>query len=188
LILVAEEEYAQKEDNVLDQILELSSSDEEDVDDIYGSEEDSEPEGDADICFYLIVDPEWMRLSKTKEAQKKAEMKIRINASEVLREDLRLIQELNRVMGKDEQVLPPIWKDVRKKLKDLTGQRSFAYVGRPGDATSSKISVKNERFLSFLLLSFDMCMDKEICRRGTALQRVYLVQSERGRISTCDST
>ena len=175
LILDAEEEYAQKEDNVLDQILELSSSDEEDVDDNYGSEEDSESQGDADICFYLIVDPEWMRLSKTKEAQKKTEMKIRINASEVLREDLQLIQELKRVMGKDEQVLPPIWKDVRKTLKDLTGQRSFAYVGRPGDATSSKISVKNERFLSFLLLSFDICLDKEICRRGTALQRVYLV-------------
>jgi hypothetical protein len=100
--------------------------------------------------------------------RKKAQLRVRVNASEVLREDLRLEEELLRVAGADEQVfstptpytlhptpytlhphphphphpnphhnpdeqvLKPLWANVRKKLEALTGAGSFKYPVRDG--------------------------------------------------------
>jgi len=128
-------------DQIIDDYHSASSSEEEDLDDIL--EEIQEPEDDGEIYFYLLVNSEWMRSNAAqRKPAKKTETRIRVNASEALREDLRAVEELERLVGEDQQILPPLWRNVRRKLVALTGEKSFAYSWRPG----AQLTVKNERY------------------------------------------
>lgn len=98
-------------DELYDKVSMSSSDDDGLSSDEEGAEKSIlEPETEGEIYFYLLVDSVWMRshMAKSKEARKKTDTKIRINASEVLREDLRKIEELVRVVGDDETVRPTL--------------------------------------------------------------------------------
>jgi hypothetical protein len=133
---------AAQEQDVIDEVIhgirEESSEDEQDVDENRGAEPDAiEPPSDGDLYFEIIIAPEGLR--------KKSGIKIRINASEVLREDLHKVEELMRLKGDEQEVQPPEWKHVQRKLKKLAGVQSFVYSWRPG----AQLTVKNERSYLF---------------------------------------
>jgi uncharacterized protein len=133
---------AAQEQDVIDEVIYgirvESSEDEQDVDEDRGAEPDAfEPPSDGDLYFEIIIAPEGLR--------KKSGIKIRINASEVLREDLHKVEELMRLKGEEQEVQPPEWKNVQRKLKKLAGVQSFVYSWRPG----AQLTVKNERSYLF---------------------------------------
>ena len=140
---------AVEEDSLPDTVKPDTVIDEDDIDqDVEVEESVLEPETQGEVIFYLLVSAEWMRSHvriKRKE-KKRAEIRIRVNASEVLREDLRDIEELKRLAGEDEEVLKPEWDDVRKKLKSETGCEAFQYSLRPG----AQSTVDSERDLLLL--------------------------------------
>jgi TPR repeat protein len=132
-------------DDVIHEIRQESSEDEQDVDEDRGAEPDAfEPSSDGDLYFEIIIAPAGLR--------KKSGIKIRINASEVLREDLHKVEELMRLKNEEQEVQPPEWRHVQRKLKKSAGVQSFVYSWRPG----AQLTVKNERssfFCWFLILA-----------------------------------